>query len=431
MRVARRTAAGGPRPVAADVPGAGGTRRPVPSRERVGFGAAGLRPGDRALAAGPGLRGRGGTGARGDGCRLPGSAGSAQPAGCAEDGADRRARRSARARAFPAGSRGGRGATAPEHRTGLRRRRSGRPAVLHDGVRRRGQPRPKAGRHAPVRAGPCGARSDPGRRGRSRPPERDRAPGSEAGERAPYGRRGAQGERLRSGPAAGRRRRADRHRNRRRNAELHGSRAGTRSGRCGGPGGGRLLARGDPVRATHRPAAVPGGDGGGDGPPTPHPGPGTPVAAERPGAPRPRHRLPEVPPQGTAAPLRQRRRPGGRPQPLSPRRGGRGATGGTAGADGPTGSSAAGPVGGDRGRRPLHRRPDRLGGVDSFRPCGRSTGRGGRPGGHRASGGRRPPGHGPVAAEVVLVRGAGGTRAGEGPAGRPRVGRVRPRRRAG
>ena len=46
---------------------------------------------------------------------------------------------------------------APEHRAGLRRRRPGRPAVLHDGVRRGGQPGPEAGRHAP--AGPRGRRA--------------------------------------------------------------------------------------------------------------------------------------------------------------------------------------------------------------------------------------------------------------------------------
>ena len=45
----------------------------------------------------------------------------------------------------------------------------GRPAVLHDGVRRGGQPGPEAGRHAP--AGPRGRRAggDPGRGRRRRP----------------------------------------------------------------------------------------------------------------------------------------------------------------------------------------------------------------------------------------------------------------------
>ena len=59
-------------------------------------------------------------------------------------------------RALPARGGGG-GRPAPrEHRAGLRRRRPGRPAVLHDGIRRGRQPGPKARRHA--------ATGSPGRR---------------------------------------------------------------------------------------------------------------------------------------------------------------------------------------------------------------------------------------------------------------------------
>ena len=52
------------------------------------------------------------------------------------------------ARALPARGGGGGRPAAPEHRAGLRRRRPGRPAVLHHGVRRRRQPRREARRHA-------------------------------------------------------------------------------------------------------------------------------------------------------------------------------------------------------------------------------------------------------------------------------------------
>ena len=70
-------------------------------------------------------------------------------------------------------------------------------------------------------------------------------------------RRHAQGHRLRPGPAAGRRRGADTQRRRRwaRPATWPPSRPGaTRRHRAGG---GRLRPGGDPVRAAHRPAAVP------------------------------------------------------------------------------------------------------------------------------------------------------------------------------
>ena len=75
----------------------------------------------------------------------------------------RRLRRPARAGAVPARGRGGGRTAAPERRAGLRRRGLGRPAVLHHGIRRGGQPGPEAGGHAP--AGPPGRRTagDPGR----------------------------------------------------------------------------------------------------------------------------------------------------------------------------------------------------------------------------------------------------------------------------
>ena len=77
-----------------------------------------------------------------------------------------------------------------------------------------------------------------------------------------------------------------------------GARRGARTGR------GRVRAGGDPLRAADGPAAVPGGDGGGDGAASDSPGAGAAVAAEREGAARPGDHLPEVPAQGAAAALR-------------------------------------------------------------------------------------------------------------------------------
>src|SRR5260370_326655 len=68
---------------------------------------------------------------------------------------------------------------------------------------------------------------------------------------------------------------------------------GGKTGR-GGPRRGHLRAGGDPVRTADGPAAVPGGDGGGNDPASDLPGPGASVAAERQGAPRPGNHLPEV-----------------------------------------------------------------------------------------------------------------------------------------
>ena len=84
-------------------------------------------------------------------------------------------------------------------------------------------------------------------------------------------------------------------------------------------GGGHVRPGGDPVRAADGPAAVPGGDGGGDVAAGDVPGAGAAVAAERRGAARPGDHLPEVPAQGAAAALRQRRGPGGRSSALPAR----------------------------------------------------------------------------------------------------------------
>ena len=73
--------------------------------------------------------------------------------------------------------------------------------------------------------------------------------------------------------------------------------------------GRRYLCSGsDPVRTADGPAAVPGGNGGGDVAAGDFPGPGAPVTVERAGAARPGDHLPEVPGEGAASALRQHRR---------------------------------------------------------------------------------------------------------------------------
>ena len=99
------------------------------------------------------------------------------------------------------------------------------------------------------------------------------------------------------------------------------------------PGRRRLRAGRDPLRAAHRPAAVPGRDGAGDASgrwsrdePVP------PVAAEPEGAARPGDDLPEVPAEGPAAAVRRRRGAGRGPAAVPGRRADPGAAGRPAGA---------------------------------------------------------------------------------------------------
>ena len=102
--------------------------------------------------------------------------------------------------------------------------------VLHDGVRRRGQPGPGPGGHAA--AGPPGGRAA-GHAGRGRAggaPGRDRPPRPQAGQHPAHRRRHAQGRRFRAGAALRRRAGADAERRPDRDAELHGPRAGDREG---------------------------------------------------------------------------------------------------------------------------------------------------------------------------------------------------------
>ena len=156
------------------------------------------------------------------------------------------------------------------------------------------------------------------------PRRRDRPPRPEAGQRAAHRRRHAQGHRLRAGPPAVRRGRADPDRRRPRHAELHGPGAGrrarrTRSGRrrtC--TRSGRSCTSCSP--AGRRSAARP--------PPRPF-SRCSPTTRCRPSrlnaarAPRPGDHLPEVPPEGAAAAVRHRRRAGRRPRPVPAGRGDR------------------------------------------------------------------------------------------------------------
>ena len=116
-----------------------------------------------------------------------------------------------------------------------------------------GTPRP------PRRGGAAGR--DPGRRdGRGASPG-GRPPRPQAGQHPPDVRRHAQDRRLRPRQAAERRLGADADRLGPGLAQLHGPRAGRGQDRGHRPGGRRVRAGGDPLRAAHRPPAVPGGDG--------------------------------------------------------------------------------------------------------------------------------------------------------------------------
>src|SRR5262249_48770842 len=179
----------------------------------------------------------------------------------------------------------------------------------------------------------------------------------------------------------------------------------------------------DPVRTANGPAAVPGGDGAGNGAAGDLPGAGAPVAAERDRPARPGDRLPEVPLQGAGAPLRHGRRAGGRSRPLPARRGHRGAAGAVAGAAGPADPQAADLLGGSRSRDAGRGRPGWRRVVADLRAGGGRAGGRSRAGRHGAGRGRGPARDGPGAERVVVAGGPRRAGAGEGPAGLPRGGR--------
>ena len=131
---------------------------------------------------------------------------------------------------------------------------------------------------------------------------------------------------------------------------------------------------------------------------------GAPVAAEPAGAARPGNHLPEVLVQGAAPALRQRRRTGRRPPPVSSRGAHRGAPGRAGRAPRPVG--AASPGGRGAARRHVvggDHRAWRRGLADRSADS------------HRAGGGGGLAGGGPVAAAVGLPRGRRRTRSGPSP----------------
>ena len=177
-------------------------------------------------------------------------------------------------------------------------------------------------------------RSDP--RGAS---ERYRASRSQAGQHPAHPGRHAQGDRLWPGSSAGRRRGTDAERRAGGDAELHGPRASARRKAGDRAGHGRVRPGGNPVRAAHGPAAVPRRERDGNAPAGADRRAGVSDTAEPAGAARPDNDLPEVLVQGAAPALRQRRRTGGRPPPVSSRGADRGAPGRAVGAPRPMGAA--------------------------------------------------------------------------------------------
>ena len=156
-----------------------------------------------------------------------------------------------------------------------------------------------------------------GRPGRPlRPPARHPAPRPEAGQRPARRGRDAVRHRLRPGQAGGRGQRDDAVRGDRRHAELHGPGAGP-GGEADHDGGRRVRPRGDPVRAAHRPAAVPGRTVMDTLLQVLERGAGPPADGQPAGRPRPGGDRAEVPGEGPGAAVRDGGGAGRRPGPLA------------------------------------------------------------------------------------------------------------------
>ncbi len=245
---------------------------PAPSR---GVGARARRDADAGLRADP----RTGLGRYGR--RLRGPPDRAQSPRCPQDGAAGPAHRSRAARPVPPRGRGRRPAPPPEHRRGPRDGRARGPPLFLARARRGRQSGEAAGRR------PCPAPPGrgAGRDARPRDPlcarEGHHPSRPEAGEYPALSRRPAEGRRLRPGQGPGRRGGPDADRHDPRLPLLHVARAGRGEGQRGRPGGGRLLARGDPLRAAHRGPAVPRGDLARDAPQARRRRPRAAVAAPR------------------------------------------------------------------------------------------------------------------------------------------------------
>ena len=161
-----------------------------------------------------------------------------------------------------------------------------------------------AGTPQPARPGGR-ADGDAGAGGPRGPPGRDRPPRPQAGERPARPPTGRPRSPTSAWPSGSRSRRARPRPARSWARPATWPRAGQRPEPRGRPGGRHLRPGRDPLRAAHRPAAVPGRDAAGDAHAGHLPGAGPALAAPAEGPARPGDDLPEVPGEGAAPALRR------------------------------------------------------------------------------------------------------------------------------
>ena len=209
---------------------------------------------------------------------------------------------------------------APAHRADLRSGEPRRPVLLQHAIGRRLDACPTHGSRsvAGPRGGAVGGHGRPGHR--ICPSSGHHSPRSQAGQHPARRGRPAAHQRLWPGQTARRRREPHPLRRSPRHARLHGPRAGLRPARRHRPGRRHLQPRHDPLRAAHRPAAVPRPVARRHGADAPRTRPVATSPAEPQDRPRPGDDRAQVPAEAARAALRLGRQTGRRSRRLSQRR---------------------------------------------------------------------------------------------------------------